>query len=68
MTYGQLLGQGSKQEGIEIGLIKGLTKCMEKGMQAEKLQIAKNMLREGLALQTINKITGLTLNEIGSLK
>jgi predicted transposase/invertase (TIGR01784 family) len=64
MTYRQLLGQEAKQEGIEIGLLKGI----QNGMQAERLQIAKSMLREGLALQTINKITGLTLEEIGSLK
>jgi len=60
MTYGQLLGQEAENRGIEKGLLKGL----QNGMQAEKLQIAKSMLKKGLEPTLIQELTGLTIGEL----
>ena len=42
--------------------------CMEKGMNQKALEIAKNMLNEDINLSAIVKCTGLTEEEINSLK
>ena len=41
---------------------------LERGQKLEKLEIAKNMLSENLKIETISKVTGLTVEEIESLK
>jgi predicted transposase/invertase (TIGR01784 family) len=64
MTHGQLLGQEAENRGTKKGLLKGL----QNGMQAEKLQIAKNMLKKGFELTSIQEITGLTPGELQILK
>jgi predicted transposase/invertase (TIGR01784 family) len=45
-----------KQEGHEKGLAEGL----EKGRAEEKRNLARKMLDEGLSLDTISAITGLS--------
>ncbi len=39
----------------------------EKGIADEKQEIAKKMIAEGLSLEMISRITGLTVQEIGVL-
>ncbi len=48
----------------EIGRQEGI----EKGKLAEKLEIVKNSLKQGLDFKTISLITGLSLEEIEKLK
>jgi predicted transposase/invertase (TIGR01784 family) len=43
-------------EGVEVGIEKGI----EQGKMLEKIEMAKVMLQEGFAIETIYKITGLT--------
>jgi predicted transposase/invertase (TIGR01784 family) len=40
---------------------------MQKGRQEEKLQVAKSMLKEGLAVQVIQKVTGLSQEELAGI-
>ncbi|MED3643644.1 hypothetical protein P5F75_09600 [Caldifermentibacillus hisashii] len=53
-----------KEEGIEEGIKKGI----EKGRKEGKREDAKMMLMEGLDLNMILKITGLTESEVLELK
>lgn len=41
---------------------------IETGMRDSKIQIAKNMITEGMNSITISRITGLTIQEIENLK
>ena len=45
-----------------------LDEAINKGIKQEKNEIAKNMLNEGINLSVVAKCTGLTENEINSLK
>ena len=47
-------------KGVDDGIEKGITK----GAKQEKLQIAENMLKEGTSIEFIEKVTGLTKEEI----
>ena len=51
-------------DGIEKGIQKGFEDGKEKGAKEEKLQIAKNMLKENMDIEIIIKVTGLTKEEI----
>ncbi len=48
------------EEGIEIGMEKGLEQGFEKG----KMEVAQQMVREGLDPALIAKLTGFTLEQI----
>jgi predicted transposase YdaD len=41
---------------------------MEKGMEKEKLVIAKNMLRKGCEISFMQEVTGLSKEEVEKLK
>ena len=51
---------GSRLEGIEIGI--------KKGEQKQKIEIAKNMLKKGMDLILISEITNLSIEEIEEIK
>ncbi len=46
----------------------GISEGIEKGVEKEKIQIAKNMLKEKASIEFIIKVTGLTKEEIEKLK
>jgi predicted transposase/invertase (TIGR01784 family) len=46
---------------------RGREEGMQQGMQQEKLEIAKNMLSQGLDINLIQKVTGLSLDTIKDL-
>ena len=52
-----------KQEGIKEGEKKG----REEGLKVGKIEIAKNMLKEGLDVNLISKLSGLTIEEVEKL-
>ena len=45
----------------------GMRTAKEEGARLEKLEIAKNMLKKEIDIQTIEEITGLTKEEIEKL-
>ena len=54
----------AKREGIAEGMEKG----MELGMNQKALDIARNMLADGVDINLIMKYSGLTQEQIGKLK
>ena len=54
----------AKQKGIEEGMEKG----MAKGMNQKALDIARNMLADGVDINLIMKYSGLTQEQIEKLK
>ena len=56
MTVASKIEQKGRQEGIEVGIEK------------EKFDIAKNMLRKHVDINFINDITGLSLEKISALQ
>jgi len=55
--------QTAQTQGIELGMQKG----KQEGKQEGKLEIARNMLANGLDADLITKLTCLTLEEIRTL-
>jgi len=53
-----------KKEGEKIGIAKGEQIGIEKGKMEAKIETAKAMLKEGIDMQTVMKITGLTQAQI----
>ena len=58
----------AKQEGLAEGMKKGMEKGMEKGMNQKALDIARNMLADGVDINLIMKYSGLTQEQIEKLK
>lgn len=56
------------EDGFEKGMEKGIKKGMEKGVEKEKVNIAKNLLDAGVNLDIISQTTGLSFDEIKSIK
>ena len=56
--------QQGMQKGMQQGMQKGIAEGLQKGMQ----QVALNMLKEGLDITLICKMTGLSKKEIKNLK
>ena len=54
-------------EGREKGIAEGLAEGLEKGSNQRTVEIARSMKADGLPIQTIQKYTGLSLEEINSL-
>ena len=56
------------EKGLKEGIERGLKKGVEKGKGEEKNQIALNCLNEGMPIDVIIKLTGLTKQQIEKLK
>jgi predicted transposase/invertase (TIGR01784 family) len=53
-----------KEIGLKEGLQKGLQEGLEKGKLEAKIETAKKMKKEGLSLDLIIKITGLSKKDL----
>ena len=53
-----------KDEGIREGIEQGI----EQGIKQQKIEIAKNMIKDNISIETISKYTNLTTQEIDKLK
>ena len=58
----------AERKGIEKGIKKGIEKGMEKGKKEKAIEIAKSLLDIGLDVEMISTTTGLTIDEINSIK
>ena len=56
------------EKGMKKGMEKGLEKGMKKGMNQKALDIARNMLADGVDLNLIMKYSCLTQEQIEKLK
>ena len=55
-------------EGMEKGMELGMEKGMKKGMNQKALDIARNMLADGVDINLIMKYSGLTQEQIEKIK
>ncbi len=56
------------EEGIKEGREEGVKEGIKEGAKQERLEIAKNMLKEKVNIEVIERVTGLTKEEIEKLK
>jgi predicted transposase/invertase (TIGR01784 family) len=49
----------AKEEGLQLGEERGIEKGIGQGIEQGKLEIAKNMLAQGLAIELIEQVTGI---------
>ncbi len=56
------------EKGTREGIKKGIEKGIEKGKKAEKIKIAKSLLKNNIDIEIIKQTTGLTETEIEYLK
>ena len=59
----QITLEEKRREGIKEGMKKGI----EKGRLAEQISMATAMKKENIDIETIKRITGLTIKEIEKL-
>ena len=57
-----------KKEGIREGEIRGEIKGRQEGIIERNIEIAKNLLKEKIDYNIISRTTGLSINQINSLK
>ena len=56
------------EKGLSQGKQQGLSERIEKGLMKKSNEIAKKMLELNMDLETISKVTGLTIDEIKNFK
>ena len=66
MTFEYMLKE-RERIGIEQGRAEGEAIGLKKGAAQEKREIAKSMIKEGIAKEIIKKVTGLSADEIEEL-
>ena len=70
--YGERLKKEAMREGVKKGIEKGIEKGVQKGVQEgmhrKAIQTAKALLNKKMDIQEISEITGLSVEEIKSLK
>ena len=74
MTFEYMLNE-RERKGLELGMEQGrsegeaigLEKGRSEGVAQEKREIAKSMIKEGIAKEVIEKITGLSKEEVEAL-
>lgn len=57
-----------REESYSKGIERGIKQGIEQGTKDSKLEIAKNMLKDNISIELISKFTGLSVEEIESLK
>ena len=58
----------SKQEGIAEGLAEGRAEGLTEGKESAAREIASNLLKNNVDIETISKSTGLSIEELNNLK
>ena len=70
MTFEYMLNE-RERKGLELGMEQGRSEGeaigLEKGAAQERREIAKSMIKEGIAKEVIEKITGLSAEEVEKL-
>ena len=63
-TYIPVQQQEAYENGVEQGISQGITQ----GIQQKAIKTAKNILNMNLPIEQITTLTGISLNEINTLK
>ena len=65
-TYNQI--EYARETGREEGHKEGKEEGIKEGAKKNSFDIAKRMLEKGIDIETISELTGLTAEEVSSLK
>ena len=57
-----------KAEGFSQGKVEGKAEGISEGKNERNIEIARNMLKDNISVESISKYTDLSINEINSLK
>ncbi|WP_338883566.1 hypothetical protein [Xenorhabdus sp. TH1] len=72
MTIAQRLHEKGRKEGLQQGMQQGLQRGVqqgeEKGQRDARLEIARNLLKNGASIKLIMESTGLSHEELLSLQ
>lgn len=68
MTIAERLQEVGRRKGKREGRQEGWQQGRQEGQHAEALRIAQRMLDDGIARETVVKITGLAADEIAALE
>jgi predicted transposase/invertase (TIGR01784 family) len=60
--------QRGKEAGIQEGIQEGIQQGIQEGIQQARLEDAQRMLAEGIDISTVQRITGLSENQVLELK
>ena len=60
--------RSAEEKGIKKGIAQGIEQGIEQGAKLEKIEIAKNAIKNGFDNETIIKLTGLSLAEVERLR
>ena len=55
-------------DGYDDGKEEGKAEGLEEGAKKEKIEIAKNLLKDGISIEVVSKNTGLSIEELEELK
>ena len=58
----------AKEDGISQGISQGITQGIHQGMDAGKKEVAKSMLEDGMDVEKVSKLTGLSIDMILQIK
>ena len=53
--------------GYDDGKEEGKAEGLEEGAKKEKIEIAKNLLKDGISIEVVSKNTGLSIEELEEL-
>ncbi len=67
MTIAERLQEVGRRKGKREGRLEGWQEGRQEGQRAEAQRIARMMLADGIAPETVLKITGLAAEEIATL-
>ena len=67
MTLAELFRQEGREEGIMKGMERGIEKGIEIGAKRGRLEVARNAIKEGVELNLIAKLTGISKKEIEAI-
>ena len=67
-TEKKYLIEESMEQGFEKGIEQGVEQGMEQGSKKEKIEIAKKLLEEKVDINIISKTTGLTIEELKTIR
>jgi len=55
------------EKGMEMGIEMGIEKGVELGIEQAKLDVARNLLIDGMTIEQVARVTGLSMKDIESL-
>jgi predicted transposase/invertase (TIGR01784 family) len=67
MTAAQQLIEKGMQKGLQKGMQQGMQQGMQEGQKEAAIKIASNLLKEGLSIEAVSRLTGLPVHDITKL-